>query len=120
MIIEDYFKIFEVLKLRKNNINLKALDFLSRYTTIDYIQDFFNEINLIVKKNMSEEELLKVFNNLNEKNWDQIDKNIQKDTTYYFFLRIKVFILTLEFDSDLNEDEEWLIFFQEQFINSLL
>lgn len=36
-----------------------------------------------------------------------------------FFLRLKVFLLTVDYETDLKEDHEWLNFFKRKFIEYL-
>lgn len=117
--IDDTLKVFNTLKLREGSTNVKALEFLFKYRDIDFINNFLNEIHVLLLENNDKVKLQKLLNSLNSKNWDEIDSCLNKETPYYYFLRIKVFLLTVEYNSDLKEDMEWLTFFEENFLLSL-
>lgn len=44
---------------------------------------------------------------------------IIKKINIIFFLRLKVFLLTVDYETDLKEDHEWLNFFKRKFIEYL-
>ena len=64
-------------------------------------------------------QILYIFNELNEANWKEIDSYSYKEDQYYIFLRLKVFLLTIDYETDLKEDKEWLNFFENKFIRVL-
>ncbi|MDC4610192.1 hypothetical protein NQ788_17250 [Acinetobacter baumannii] len=90
--------------------------------------DWFHENEKLIIENLkklhtylkSEEDDKIVY--LKEKNkiegdWDyDIRFFFKKD---YIFLRLKVFLLTVDYETDLKEDHEWLNFFKRKFIEYL-
>ncbi|QIO10369.1 hypothetical protein G8D99_07545 [Acinetobacter lanii] len=99
--------------------NYEALNFLSNYQTVNYINNFLDYMSKKLDKVFDKSQILDIFNELNEANWKEIDDYGYKEDQYYIFLRFKVFLLTIDYETDLKEDKEWLNFFENKFIEYL-
>ncbi|KYQ83250.1 hypothetical protein AWW72_15160 [Acinetobacter sp. NRRL B-65365] len=83
---------------------------------VKYIGDFLNIFNLSLREVQAKEELIKLFDQFNHKNWQEIDQHLFQESEYYLFLRLKVFLLHFHEENDMDETVEWLNFFQEKFL----
>ncbi|MDC5481970.1 hypothetical protein E1A89_02925 [Acinetobacter baumannii] len=100
--------------------NYEVLSFLSYYQNLEiYINSFLDLMSGKLFNISDKKEILNIFNELNESNWKEIDSYNYKEDRYYIFLRLKVFLLTVDYEIDLKEDHEWLNFFKKKFIEYL-
>lgn len=116
MVIKNSLK---ALGLNGSCCNYKALDlFITYQCDIEYIKDFIESLFLALEESSSISilEIKKTFDALNAENWQVIDRLAFKESEYYIFLRLKVFLLTIDLDSDPNEDAEWFEFFKDKYI----
>ncbi|WP_407504649.1 hypothetical protein [Acinetobacter baumannii] len=108
------------LDLMEGYSNYEVLSFLSYYQNLEiYINSFLDLMSEKLFNVSDKKEILNIFNELNESNWKEIDSYNYKEDKYYIFLRLKVFLLTVDYETDLKEDHEWLNFFKKKFIEYL-
>ena len=84
---------------------------MAQYKHIQFVRDFFDEldaINLTVQK----------LNELKFQTWAEIRRCEDQKDSYYFFLRLKIFLYDIHCE-DENEALDWLEFFQEKFLETL-
>ncbi|MFP0416583.1 hypothetical protein ACSVHK_16950 [Acinetobacter nosocomialis] len=113
-------KSLKILELTSNYSNYEVLNFLSCYQNLEiYINSFLDLMSEKLFNVSDKKEILNIFNELNESNWKEIDSYNYKQDKYYIFLRLKVFLLTVDYETDLKEDHEWLNFFKRKFIEYL-
>lgn len=109
----------KALGLDNSCCNYKALDLFVMYQSdVEYIRYFIEKLfkELEESSSLSLLEIKQKFDVLNEENWHIIDSYAFKESEYYIFLRLKVFLLTIDLASDLKEDAEWFEFFKDKYI----
>lgn len=96
--------------------NYKALNLFLKYQEdFAYIKDFLEKMSFQLNSK-SAIEIKNFFDELNLENWREIDSYALKESEYYIFLRLKVFLLTIDLNSDVDEDNEWFDFFEKKYI----
>lgn len=111
-------KSLDSLGLNKESCNYKVLDFFDENKDRNNIREFLNPLSLKIQEQKDDKTaLLKLFNDLNGQNWQEIDHLSGQENSYAIFLRLKSFLLTVDFGADIKEDLEWLEVFKEKFIS---
>lgn len=109
--------VFKSIGLDSKSSHVQALDFLFSFRNkVDYIDIFFKNFMQHIKVLKEPEEMEALLDQLNQSNWNEIDQLQFKESEYYFFLRINVFMLSLNQDNDERENLYWFNFFQSKFL----
>lgn len=102
----------------RESSQVRVLKFFDDYQQqVKYIHDFLDVFSLLLSNITNKDELIRLFDEFNHKNWKEIDQHSFSESEYYLFLRLKVFLLQLYDGNDTNEALEWLNIFQGKFLS---
>ncbi|WP_353145468.1 hypothetical protein [Chryseobacterium sp.] len=87
------------LGLSRESCHYQVLSFFNEYQEKFNVHEFENLLSLKIQEQKGNRESpLKLFSDLNVQNWREIDRLAGQESIYYIFLRLKSFLLTIDFE----------------------